>query len=288
MAIPIDHQFRYTAPIKGGKMSDKQPEIVIPRSAATVMLIDDRPELQVYMMKRSSRTVFGGMWVFPGGTVDPDDSLGIYEAHCRKSDLDASKRLEVDSGGLAYYVAAIREAFEEAGILLALTGASDESLSMSALADKTRYHDYRGLVHRGELPLSQIIETEDLTLDTAVIHYVARWITPPVVPKRFDTRFFLTRMPQNQHPIHDDKELVNSGWFEPADLIKRAATGEIAVMEPTLRMLESLVPFDRVDDAMQAASIGRDAIRVPFSNEKAASTPAALSDFEPGWVYLRP
>jgi 8-oxo-dGTP pyrophosphatase MutT (NUDIX family) len=94
-------------------MTDTQAEIVIPRPAATVMLIDDRPELQVYMMKRSSRTVFGGMWVFPGGTVDPDDKLDLYETHCRKSDVEASKRLEVDKGGLAYYVAAIRETFEE-------------------------------------------------------------------------------------------------------------------------------------------------------------------------------
>ncbi|MFT5691510.1 MAG: 8-oxo-dGTP pyrophosphatase MutT (NUDIX family) [Oceanicoccus sp.] len=269
-------------------MTDTQAEIVIPRPAATVMLIDDRPELQVYMMKRSSRTVFGGMWVFPGGTVDPDDKLDLYETHCRKSDVEASKRLEVDKGGLAYYVAAIRETFEEAGIMLALIGESDKLLSMSAAADKARYHEYRGLVHSGELPLSQIIETEDLILDTASIHYVARWITPPVVPKRFDTRFFLARMPQDQHPIHDDKELVNSGWFEPADLIKRAAAGEIAVMAPTLRMLESLVPFEKADDAMQAASIGRDAIRVPFSDGKDSSIPAALSGVEPGWVYLRP
>lgn len=270
-------------------MTDTQTETVIPRSAATVMLIDDRPTLQVYMMKRSSRTVFGGMWVFPGGTVDPDDRLDIYETHCRKSDLEASKRLEVEQGGLAYYVAAIREAFEESGILLALSGESGGSLSMSAAADKTRYHEYRGLVHRCELPLSQIIDTEDLILDTAAIHYVGRWITPPVVPKRFDTRFFLARMPQNQHPIHDDKELVNSGWFEPADLIKRAEAGEIAVMEPTLRMLESLVPFDKADDAMQAAAVDGDAIRVPFSKAKDASnTPAALPDFEPGWIYLRP
>jgi 8-oxo-dGTP pyrophosphatase MutT (NUDIX family) len=288
LAVPIDLSFRYTALPKGAKMTEKSAEIVTPRPAATVMLIDDRPTLQVYMMKRSSRTVFGGMWVFPGGTVDPDDRLDLYETHCQKSDREASQRLEIDSGGLAYYVAAIRETFEEAGILLALTGKPAESLSMLAPDDQTRYHDYRGLVHRGELPLSQIIETEDLTLDTAVIHYVARWITPTVVPKRFDTRFFLARMPQNQHPIHDDKELVNSGWFEPADLIERAAAGDIAVMAPTLRMLESLLPFDNADDAMQAAAISRDAIRVPFSDQKDPSIPPAVPDFEPGWVYLRP
>lgn len=268
-------------------MSDTHTEIAIPRSAATVMLIDDRPKLQVYMMKRSSKTVFGGMWVFPGGTVDADDSLDVYETHCRKSDQEASTRLELETGGLAYYVAAIREAFEEAGILLATVGQSDEPLAIATSHDKTRFHDYRGAVHGGTLPLSQIIESEDLILDTAAIHYVGRWITPPVVPKRFDTRFFLARMPQDQHPIHDDKELVNSGWFEPEDLIARANAGEIAVMEPTRRMLESLTPFNNVDEAMAAAAIVRDAERVPFSDGEDGKA-SARGNVEPGWMYLRP
>ena len=270
-------------------MTDTTSGPAIPRPAATIMLIDDRPELQVFMMKRSSQTVFGGMWVFPGGTVDPDDGERIYESHClHRSEDEASALLEIESGGLAYYIAAMREAFEEAGILLALAGDSHEPLAIKSDATKARFHTHRQALHAGDLPLSGIIDAENLHLDAGAIHYVARWITPPMVPKRFDTRFFLARMPQVQDPIHDDKELVNSGWFGPAELIERAKAEEIAVMAPTRRMLESLLPFGDTHLAMAAAAHPREAVRVPFSDSGDPRAPDGQPEVQPGWVYLRP
>ena len=103
-------------------MNDFEPESVPIRQAATVMLIDDRPDLQVFMMERHANTIFaGGMWVFPGGAVDHQDDAGYYtDIATHRTDEEASQLMDLDAGGIAYYMAAIRETFEEAGILLAL------------------------------------------------------------------------------------------------------------------------------------------------------------------------
>ena len=109
-------------------MNDYNPEEVAIRPAATVMLIDDRPDLQVYMLERNAKTVFAsGMWVFPGGAVDHQDDASYYQdIATHRTDEEASNLMGLESGALAYYMAAIRETFEEAGILLALNR-NDES-----------------------------------------------------------------------------------------------------------------------------------------------------------------
>jgi len=118
------------------------------RPAATVLLIDDRPDLQVFMMKRNARTQFaGGMWVFPGGSVDDGDDGAGYRRFCvHRSDEEASSQLGLERGGLAYYVAAIREAFEEAGVLLALHRGSEAELELLDAADRARFDDLRRML----------------------------------------------------------------------------------------------------------------------------------------------
>ena len=132
-------------------MSDFDPEQVAIRPAATVMLVDDRPDLQVYMMERHADTVFaGGMWVFPGGSVDQADDHAEFEAiSVHRSDSDASRLMNLTSGGLAYYVAAIREAFEEAGILLALHKDSHLPLTLTEPELQGRFEDHRDHVKIG-------------------------------------------------------------------------------------------------------------------------------------------
>ncbi|MEK9824350.1 MAG: NUDIX hydrolase, partial [Gammaproteobacteria bacterium] len=135
-------------------MSDFDPHSVPIRPAATVMLIDDRPDLQVFMMERHANTVFaGGMWVFPGGAVDHQDDPAYYQdIAIHRTDAEASKLMGLESGGLAYYMAAIRETFEEAGILLALH-AEDEAPLLISEQDMPRFNAYRDQLNAGEIDL---------------------------------------------------------------------------------------------------------------------------------------
>lgn len=258
------------------------------RPAATVLLIDDRPDLQVFMMKRNAAIQFaGGMWVFPGGAVDAGDDAANYQRFCtHRTEADASSQLAIEKGGLAYYVAAIREAFEEAGILLALHRATEEPLRLLEDSVKQRFDTLRDGVNEGEVNFLDVIDQEGLILDAGQIHYVARWITPEGPPRRFDTRFFLTRMPSDQDPIHDDNELINSGWLSPAEVIDKVALKEMGMLPPTLRMIEALAEFDSTDQVMAAAAADLEDERIPMAGR--GSETEFSSAAEPGWVRLRP
>ena len=177
-------------------MTDFVPEEVPVRPAATVMLIDDRPDLQVFMMERHANTVFaGGMWVFPGGAVDhQDDSSYFSGIATHRTDGEASELLNLENGGLAYYMAAIRETFEEAGVLLALHQ-EDESPLNIAEASTARFQQHRDQLNAGEIDLKTILKKESLLADVGQMHYIARWITPLGSPRRFDAAFLLPGYP---------------------------------------------------------------------------------------------
>ena len=269
-------------------MSETETKPVAVRSAATVLLIDDKPDLQVFMMKRNANIQFaGGMWVFPGGSVDDGDNAGNYQKYCvHRSDAQACEQLGVARGGLAYYVAAIREAFEEAGILLALHRDSQKPLELLDADIRVRFDALRDKVNDSEIDFLQVVEQEDLILDAAKVHYVARWITPPGPPRRFDTRFFVSRMPEAQNPIHDDNELVNSAWLSPRDVIEKVAAKEMGMLPPTLRMIECLAEFDSADEVMQAAAANLPDERIPMTGKGSPDSLPVRA--EPGWVRLRP
>lgn len=270
-------------------MNDIEPkkEVTV-RPAATVLLVDDRPDLQVFMMQRNANVQFaGGMWVFPGGAVDHSDNASGFEQYCtHRSDAEASLELGVDRGGLSYYVAAIREAFEEAGILLALHRHTETAVELLLEQDKSRFQTYRNEVNDNRLDFLELIEQEDLILDAGQIHYVARWITPPGPPRRFDTRFFVSKMPTNQNPVHDDGELVHSFWISPAEVIERVGNREMGMLPPTLRMVECLAAFDSAGAVIEAAAAGLPDERIPMAGKRAGG--GAMSRAEPGWVRLRP
>lgn len=268
---------------------DSKKDVAI-RPAATVLLVDDRPELQVFMMQRNTNVQFaGGMWVFPGGSVDDSDNASGFGQYCtHRSDAEASAELGVDRGGLAYYVAAIREAFEEAGILLALHRENEVALELMAEDDKAKFDSYRNDVNDSRVDFLAVIEKENLILDAGQIHYVARWITPPGPPRRFDTRFFVSRMPANQDPVHDDNELVRSFWISPAEVIERVGRKEMGMLPPTLRMVESLAAFDSADAVIEAAAAGLPDERMPMAGRNGNPGERAMSRAEPGWMRLRP
>ena len=218
------------------------------RPAATVIIAREVPDapggFEIFMLRRTSGAAFaGGMYVFPGGRVDSDDHLHKYDAHRRgPSDFQAPQQAALGAEWRGYWVAGIRESFEEAGLLLAYT--ADGDLLSYDDSNRARFHDYRGPLHDGTLSLLEICEREDLKLAVDHIHYVNRFVTPVGRPRRFDTRFFLAEAPPGQTGVHDEKETVDSIWISPPDAIERNDAGEFDLMRVTRMQLEMLAEQD--------------------------------------------
>lgn len=266
--------------------------------AATVIVVDDRPELHVLMVRRTARTVFGsGMWVFPGGRVDPADADSFGGLVDGLDDAEASAQLHLPDDGLSFWVAAVRETFEESGILLAHRTGERQPIRLDDAAEKARFAAHRDRLNRGEVALIEIVRDEDLRLVLDDVHYVAQWITPMGPPRRFDARFFVTHPPAHQEPSHDGGELVDWDWVRPASALAHHAAGTFTMMGPTVRMLRNLALFDSAERVMAVArSKGPwERARVVFHDEGydilmpgEPGYEAGTEDLERGWVRLRP
>ncbi len=216
--------------------------------------------VEVCMLRRNLASEFvAGAFVFPGGSVDPEDHGPGVEALCRgRTDAEASAVLGVESGGLAYWVAALRECFEEAGVLLARHrshgGAGGPLLDTSDPEAALRFATYRDAVNQGTLGLLDICRQEDLVLVVDAVHYVSHWITPELAPRRYDTRFFITAAPVGQVARHDDAETIATIWVRPHDALAREAAGEIELLPPTIANLRSIEGFTSAGDVVAWAS----------------------------------
>lgn len=239
------------------------PAAVPVRAAATVILLADRPDLHVLLLRRRAASDFvPGMVVFPGGALDAADAHPEALARCADlDDAEASRRLGLPREGLAYWVAAVRETFEEAGVLLARAGGRPLSLARSEAA--TRFAALRDQVDRGRLSLADVLRDEGLELDAASIHYAARWITPEGPRRRYDTRFFVAALPEGQQAGHDEREAVHSEWVRPADALARFEAQELAMLPPTCGMLRLLAAYARSRDALAAAALHQHGPDVP-------------------------
>jgi 8-oxo-dGTP pyrophosphatase MutT (NUDIX family) len=224
--------------------------MVTPREAATVMLVRDDPELQVFMLRRNLNADWvGGAYVFPGGAVDDGDRAPAVLARCRdRTDADASTRLGVSGGGLGYWVAGVRETFEEAGVLLARSAATGAPVDPSSPALGTR----RDELNQGRLTFEAFLEAEDLLVDAAALHYFSHWITPEGNHRRYDTRFFVAAAPDGHAYLHDDAETVASIWIRPADALAAGDRGELDLIFPTRKSLESLSRFRHAHELLAA------------------------------------
>ncbi len=306
-----------------GSGGDYDPAGVPVRDAATILILAERPDLQVLMLKRNSRSVFvGDMWVYPGGAVDPRDGDQIADdTVAGRTDPEASAAVGVERGGIAFWVAALRETFEEAGVLLAhhagnpahhagkptppgkplepggsshsangpmqtrneavqpgpgggQSGASgtrsgavathlpgDDNLhsgivDLSPPETARRFGAYRAEVNAGERDFISTMRAEGLRLAGAQVHFVGRWKTPLGPPRRYDTRFFVTAMPQGQVPLADLDEAVEHRWMRPAEAIDLNDRGEMVMMTPTIGMLHRLSKFPSIQAALRAAAAG--------------------------------
>ncbi len=209
--------------------------------AATVTIVRDaRDGIEVLMMRRNLKSGFvPGMYVFPGGGLDDADLLFKNNGLCDcLDDATASGMLGVAADGLAYWAAAIREAFEESGLLLARNGAG----SLVTLADAevaARFDAQRRQLNAGELDFAALIAAESLQLAADQLVYFAHWITPVTAPRRYDTRFFMAEAPPEQEPFHDDHETIAATWISPAGALTLHQRGEFEMRTPTVRTLET-------------------------------------------------
>ena len=240
-----------------------------PRPAATVVVLRDGPAgPEVFMVRRHEGTAFmGGAHVFPGGRVDPADGDGDAGwcdgvAHATRQ-LDGLPAAEA----VAYHVAAARELFEEAGVLLARHPDGD-FVSLAGAADHERLKLDRTRVHEGQTTLRAVIEREGLRLALDTLILFAHWVTPPIDSRQFDTRFFMTRLPPHQTPAHDETETTHSLWARPAGAIAQAERDEIVLPPPTWSTLRELERHESVHDALAWARARTVVRRMPKAIEQ--------------------
>jgi glyoxylase-like metal-dependent hydrolase (beta-lactamase superfamily II)/8-oxo-dGTP pyrophosphatase MutT (NUDIX family) len=223
-----------------------------PRPAATLILLRDAAQgPEVFMVERSHAADFvAGAYVFPGGAVDEADAHPDMQARVQGlSDAAASRRLGVASSGIGYWVAALRESFEEAGILLAVDrdGAPIAPERMLALAS------YRARLNAGEIGFLEFLEREALYLPCERIAYFAHWITPPARSRRYSTRFFVALAPAGQVGSHDAGETVSHTWIRPAEALARFEQGTLTLVNATRDALARLADYREARVALEAA-----------------------------------
>lgn len=187
--------------------------------------------IEIYMLRRSSRSpAVPDAYVFPGGTVDNNDRSP-----------QARMRLigELRPSEPSFTYAAIRETFEECGILFSVEP-----------VERERLREARTRMLEGRRSFSETLIDLDVRLDANAVRYFSRWITPPIVPHRFDARFFVGRAPEDQVAEADSLETYDGRWVRPADMIEQAKGNGIQVIFPTLKHLERVAQFPTVADLL--------------------------------------
>ena len=221
----------YAVPVK--------PTPAIPSPAATLVLLRDRPGggVECLLMRRHLKSKFAaGDFVFPGGKIEADDNPEDAPAWCRGLDVkDAARRLGLGDAprtALGYWIGAIRETFEEAGLLLATDGPG-----RPVALDAARVAEYRRACQADNRAFWSMVRTEGLRLATDRLVYFAHWITPEEQPLRFDTRFFAAPAPAGQEASGDDYEMTDLKWLTPTEAVDAQRRGEITLRNPTVKNL---------------------------------------------------
>ena len=197
------------------------------------------------MAKRRAGDAFGESYTFPGGVVDDDEALACR--HVAGRTAEEADRLFGEAEGLRYYSAAIRELFEETGILLARekrNGAACDIASLSA---------FRRSIDRGRLAWSDFLQQNQLVMACDSLHHFAHWETPTVLPKRWSTRFFLARMPEGQEASLDSNELTDICWMPAIDILRASRDGLMRLPYPTMRILKDLADFSTIGEMLDWA-----------------------------------
>jgi 8-oxo-dGTP pyrophosphatase MutT (NUDIX family) len=226
-------------------------EPTTPRGAATVVLLHDGSAgLEVYLLRRHLAMAFAaGMYAFPGGTVDARD-FDSTVAWAGPSPEQWALRLDCDPAeARALVCAATRETFEEAGVLLA--GSTAETLVADTTGDDWEL-DRSALVDR-RLSFTDFLRRRGLVLRTDLLAAWAHWITPEFEPRRYDTRFFLAKMPTGQRTRDVSGEADHVAWMRPSDALAAVAAQEMQMLAPTFVTLTEMAEYASTRDALGAA-----------------------------------
>jgi 8-oxo-dGTP pyrophosphatase MutT (NUDIX family) len=222
-----------------------------PLPSSTVILLDEAARgdgpFRILMLKRHGSVTFPGVHAFPGGVVDPADT-DAPGATLPSDQRWAGPRAGDDATtALPFWVAAVRELFEEVGILLAVRAGRlvEGPLSPELLALRDRLHARHGL--------GPVLAEVGAVPATHALYAFARWVTPSVNPRRFDTRFLIGRMPPGQEPCPDGTETESCTWYTPRGALAAYLAGEIELIPPTVRTLDDLARFPSIEAALQHA-----------------------------------
>jgi len=206
------------------------------RLSSTVIVAKDAvADPEIFMVRRHEQSSFGAAHAFPGGVVDAEDS----EVHDYCSGLtraDANARIGVEDGGLDFYSAAVRELFEETGVLLADITSLEENLV-----------SVRDSLNDGSANWAEFVTRNKLQLHCGQLHYFSHWITPPSQAKRYSTRFFLTVLPDGQDAVHCGGELTGSCWATATEMLAAGRRGDVKLHFPTIKTLESIARHQSLD-----------------------------------------
>ncbi len=224
-------------------MSEEKTSPPAVPSATILLLRDGESGLEVFMVVRNYQIDFAsGALVFPGGKVDPGDGAPTVFARCRST-------AALDEEARALRVCGVREAFEECGVLLARAGA--DWVDPNAMPD---FDGLREAVHGNRMDMTGLLEAHDLSLDLDVLVPFAHWITPDMMPRRYDTHFFLARSPDHHAAAHDGSESIDSVWINPQAALAEAEEGRWTIIFPTRMNLMKLARSRTVEEALAQAA----------------------------------
>jgi len=265
-----------------GPHRDDLPVDGVPiRSAATVVLLDDRPDLHVLALRRTDDSTFvAGHTLFPGGAVDDGDRDPRW--------VDLSSGEVGDLPGMddprSYRIAAVRETIEEVGMTV---GIGDPEVAADLVS---RRRD----LESGAVSLADLVATAGVRVDLSDLWPVARWVTPMPSVKRYDTAFFVARAPVGAEPVVDGREAVHAEWCRPTDALARWEAGELTMISPTIAMFQRLASYRTVDEVLDAATSDAPVLHVRILDE--TTTPVRFAGDEGydapgtrpalGWVWL--
>ena len=220
--------------------------MVQPRNASTVVLFRpaDHDDFEILLTRRPPQMRFlGGYYVFPGGAVHRDDYSAKVLERCRGLSANDAQRI-LGSGdnpnqALGHWVAVVRELFEEVGVLLCLRESGDD-LDLRDPGAKARIERKRQAIVKDELDFGSFLESENLICDLSRAVYFDHWVTPEIYSMRFDTRFYIAKLPSYQIPLAASEEVIDSLWVSPQDALSRINRHDFPLLPPTTTVLAEL------------------------------------------------
>ena len=227
-----------------------------PKDAASLVLLRKNNEphkLEVLLTQRSRSLAFvPGCYVFPGGTLDEEDYHPAVWGRCLGITLEGAQRIlgEPDNPrSLSYWVIAIRELFEEVGLLIACRE-NGEMVRIETSEERRRFSAYQKLMLEGKLTMSELMKRENLYYPMSELYYLSRFITPSRFPRRYDARFFFAKAPSCQSVNCQSAEVIDSIWISPQEALAGWRAGKLPLIYPTITVLEYLAPFRSFEELL--------------------------------------